>query len=136
MEEKSLPEQDICSQYIPPAIQRAGLGMQKQVREVSFTNRRIIVCGKLHSRGKLRRAEYILYHRHNLPIAVIEAKDDTHSLGAGMQQALGYAEALDAPLTFSSNGDGFLFHDLTGTGAQVEAELSLDQLSSPDELWR
>ena len=137
MEKKSLSERDICSQYIHPAIQRAGWDMQKQVREeVSFTKGRIIVRGKLHSRGESRRADYILYHRPNQPIAVIEAKDNTHSLGAGMQQALGYAEALDAPFVFSSNGDGFLFHDRTGTGAQVETELTLDQFPTPDELWQ
>lgn len=137
MEKKTLSERDICSQYIHPAIQRAGWDMQKQVREeVSFTKGRIIVRGKLHSRGESRRADYILYHQPNLPIAVIEAKDNTHSLGAGMQQALGYAEALDVPFVFSSNGDGFLFHDRTGTGAQVETELSLDQFPSPDVLWQ
>ena len=137
MEKKSLSERDICSQYIHPAIQRAGWDMQKQVREeVSFTKGRIIVRGKLHSRGESRRADYILYHRPNQPIAVIEAKDNTHSLGAGMQQALGYAEALDVPFVFSSNGDGFLFHDRTGTGAQVETELTLDQFPTPDELWQ
>jgi len=137
MDKKSLSERDICSKYISPAIQQAGWDMHKQVREeVGFTKGRIIVRGKLHSRGESRRADYILYHRPNLPIAVIEAKDNKHSLGAGMQQALGYAEALDVPFVFSSNGDGFLFHDRSGTGSQVETELSLDQFPSPDELWQ
>ncbi|WP_286786359.1 MULTISPECIES: EcoAI/FtnUII family type I restriction enzme subunit R [Pseudomonas] len=137
MDKKSLSERDICSKYISPAIQQAGWDMHKQVREeVGFTKGRIIVRGKLHSRGESRRADYILYHRPNLPIAVIEAKDNKHSLGAGMQQALGYAEALDVPFVFSSNGDGFLFHDRSGTGSQVETALSLDQFPSPDELWQ
>ena len=137
MDKKSLSERDICSKYISPAIAMAGWDIQKQVREeVSFTKGRIIVRGKLHSRGESRRADYILYHQPNLPIAVIEAKDNKHSLGSGMQQALGYAEALDVPFVFSSNGDGFLFHDRSGTGDQVETELSLGQFPGPAELWQ
>lgn len=137
MDKKSLSERDICSKFIMPAIQQAGWDLQKQIREeVSFTKGRIIVRGKLHSRGEARRADYVLYHQPNLPIAVIEAKDNQHSVGAGMQQALGYAEALDVPFVFSSNGDGFLFHDRTGTGAKTETELPLDHFPSPDELWR
>ncbi len=137
MDKNSLTERDICSKYITPAITLAGWDLHKQVREeVSFTKGRIIVRGKLHSRGESRRADYILYHQANLPLAVIEAKDNKHALGAGMQQALGYAEALDVPFVFSSNGDGFLFHDRSGTGAQKETELSLEQFPSPDELWQ
>ncbi|WP_349568451.1 EcoAI/FtnUII family type I restriction enzme subunit R [Azotobacter salinestris] len=137
MDKKSLSERDICTKFITPAIQQAGWDIHKQVREeVSFTKGRIIVRGKLHSRGEAKRADYVLYHQPNLPIAVIEAKDNKHSLGAGMQQALGYAEALDVPFVFSSNGDGFLFHDRTGTGAKAETELSLDNFLSPDELWQ
>lgn len=136
MDKKSLSERDICTKFIAPAIQQAGWDIQKQVREeVSFTKGRIIVRGKLHSRGESRRADFILYHQPNLPIAVIEAKDNKHSVGSGMQQALGYAEALDVPFVFSSNGDGFLFHDRSGTGGKVETELSLDQFPGPDELW-
>lgn len=137
MDKKSLSERDICSKYIAPAIQRAGWNMHKQVlEEFGFTAGRIMVRGKLHSRGERKRADYILSYQKNLPIAVIEAKDNKHSVGSGMQQALSYAEALDVPFVFSSNGDGFLFHDRTGTGAQVETELSLDQFPSPDELWQ
>lgn len=137
MDKNSLTERDICSKYITPAITAAGWDLHKQVREeVSFTKGRIIVRGKLHSRGESRRADYILYHQANLPLAVIEAKDNKHSLGAGMQQALGYAEALDVPFVFSSNGDGFLFHDRSGTGVQKETELSLEQFPSPEELWQ
>lgn len=137
MDKKSLTERDICTKYIAPAIQLAGWDIQKQVREeVSFTKGRIIVRGKLHSRGESRRADFVLYHQANLPIAVIEAKDNKHDIGSGMQQALGYAESLDVPFVFSSNGDGFLFHDRTGTGTQVETELGLDQFPSPDELWQ
>lgn len=137
MDKKSLSERDICSKYIAPAIQRAGWDMLRQVREeVSFTKGRIIVRGKLHSRGESRRADFILYHQPNLPIAVIEAKANTLSVGAGMQQALGYAESLDVPFVFSSNGDGFLFHDRSRTGGQVETQLTLDQFPTPEELWQ
>ena len=137
MDKKSLSERDICTKFIAPAIQKAGWDIQRQVREeVSFTNGRIIVRGKLHSRGKSRRADFILYHQPNLPLAVIEAKDNKHSVSAGIQQALDYAESLDVPFVFSSNGDGFLFHDRTGTGGQVETELSNDQFPSPEALWQ
>ena len=137
MDKKSLTERDICSKYIAPAIQRAGWDMHKQVlEEFGFTAGRIMVRGKLHSRGERKRADYLLSYHKNLPLAVIEAKDNKHSLGAGMQQALGYADTLDVPFVFSSNGDGFLFHDRTGTGAQVESELSLEQFPSPEELWQ
>ena len=137
MDMKSLSERDICTKFITPAVLQAGWDIQRQVREeVSFTKGRIIVRGKLHSRGESRRADYILYHQPNLPIAVIEAKDNKHSVGSGMQQALGYAEALDVPFVFSSNGSGFLFHDRSGTGSQVETALSMEQFPSPGELWR
>ena len=137
MDMKSLSERDICTKFITPAVQQAGWDIQRQVREeVSFTKGRIIVRGKLHSRGESRRADYILYHQPNLPIAIIEAKDNKHSIGSGMQQALGYAEALDVPFVFSSNGSGFLFHDRSRTGSQVETPLSMEQFPSPGELWR
>ena len=85
--------------------------------EVTFTQGRVIVRGRLHTRGKARRADFVLYHAPNRPIAVIEAKDNTHGPGDGMQQALDYAEALDLPFAFTSNGDGFVFHDRTVDGA-------------------
>jgi type I restriction enzyme, R subunit len=85
-----------------------------QIREeVSFTKGRIIVRGKLVSRGKAKRADYVLYFKPNIPLALIEAKDNTYSVGDGMQQALDYATTLDIPFVFSSNGDGFVFHDRT-----------------------
>ena len=86
-----------------------------QIREeVAFTKGRIIVRGKLVTRGKAKRADYILYYKPNIPIAIIEAKDNNHSVGDGMQQALDYAVTLNIPFVFSSNGDGFVFHDRTG----------------------
>lgn len=137
MDKKSLSERDICTKFINPAIQQAGWDIQKQVlEEFGFTAGRVMVRGKLHSRGERKRVDYLLSHQKNLPLAVIEAKDNKHSIGAGMQQALGYAEALDVPFVFSSNGDGFLFHDRSGTGSQIETTLRLDQFPSPEELWQ
>ncbi len=107
-----------------------------QIREeVSFTKGRIIVRGKLVSRGKRKRADYILYYKPNLPIAVIEAKDNNHAVGDGLQQALEYAATLDIPFVFSSNGDGFVFHDRTGTSDERETTLGLDSFPPPDHLW-
>lgn len=131
-----LSERDICTKYITPAIQAAGWDLHAQVREeVSFTNGRIIVRGRSVGRGQTRRADYLLSYKPNLPLAIVEAKDNSHSLGAGMQQALAYAEALDVPFVYSSNGDGFLEHDRTGTGGTVERELALAEFPSPDALW-
>lgn len=137
MDKKALSERDICTKFITPAIIGAGWDVQSQVREeVSFTKGRVIVRGRMHTRGEARRADYILYQQPNLPIALIEAKDNGHRVGDGMQQALAYAETLDIPFVFSSNGDGFLFHDRTGTGAGVETELPLNKFPSPDDLWQ
>lgn len=136
MDKKSLSEQDICTKYITPSIQKSGWDIHNQIRqEVTFTAGRVIVRGRLHSRGVKRRADYVLYHQKNQAIAIIEAKDNKHNLGDGMQQGLAYADALDVLFVFSSNGDGFLFHDRTGLSGQVETELSLEEFPSPDVLW-
>ncbi|MBQ0932003.1 EcoAI/FtnUII family type I restriction enzme subunit R [Ideonella alba] len=140
MDKKTLSERDICTKFITPAVAAAGWDIQRQVREeVTFTHGRVIVRGKLHARGKARRADYVLYHAPNRPIAVIEAKDNTHGPGDGMQQALDYADALDVPFAFTSNGDGFVFHDHTvdgsAPGAAVETHLTLDQFPAPADLW-
>ncbi|CAN5318068.1 hypothetical protein BH20GEM2_BH20GEM2_15450 [soil metagenome] len=137
MDKKSLTEQGIRTNFITPAIKAAGWDLLRQVREeVTFTKGRVIVRGKLVSRGEPKRADYILYHKPNLPLAVVEAKDNNHSVGAGMQQALGYAELLDVPFAFSSNGDAFFFHDRSGTGGAVEQEIRLEDFPAPEELWR
>ena len=136
MNKKELSERDICTKYIAPAIQAAGWDIHSQVREeLTFTDGRIIVRGRMHTRGERRRADYVLFHQKNQPLAVIEAKDNKHSLGSGMQQALAYSDALDVLFAFSSNGDGFLFHDKTGLSGATESELTLDQLPSPETLW-
>jgi type I restriction enzyme R subunit len=136
MNRKDLSERDICSKFITPAVRQAGWDDILQIREeVSFTKGRIIVRGRLVTRGKAKRADYVLYHKPNLPIAIIEAKDNTHTVGDGLQQALEYAEILGIPFVFSSNGDGFVFHDRTGLAAVKEETLALDAFPSPAELW-
>jgi type I restriction enzyme R subunit len=133
---KTLSERDICTKYITPALIRSGWDHDHQIREeVSITHGRVIVRGNAVSRANPKRADYILYYKPNTPIAVIEAKDNTHSIGAGMQQALAYAEMMDIPFVFSSNGDAFLLHDRSETYEPMEQELSLDDFPRPDELW-
>lgn len=106
MNKKDLSERDICTKFITPALEKAGWNIQTQIREeFTLTNGRVMVRGKLHIRGKNKWADYVLFYKPNLPIAVIEAKDNNHSVGDGMQQALGYAELLQVPFVFSSNGD-------------------------------
>jgi type I restriction enzyme R subunit len=136
IDKKSLSERDICTKFITPALKRAGWDELAQIREeVSFTKGRIIVRGKLVTRGKAKRADYVLYYKNNIPIALIEAKDNNHSIGDGMQQGLEYAETLEIPFVFSSNGDGFIFHDRTGHSTEKEADLGLDAFPSPTNLW-
>ncbi|MDC1508238.1 DEAD/DEAH box helicase family protein [Saprospiraceae bacterium] len=137
MNKKDLSERDICTKFINPAIQKAGWNMRTQVREeVSFTDGRIIVQGKLYTRGKSKRADYILYYKSNIPIAIIEAKDNKKAVGHGMQQALEYSEILQIPFVFTSNGDSFVFHDKTRTDGTLEQELTLDDFPSPEILWQ
>ena len=136
MDKRSLSERDICTKFITPALRKAGWDEMLQIREeVSFTKGRIIVRGKLVTRGQAKRADYILYYKPNIPIAVIEAKDNSHSVGDGIQQALDYAETLNIPFAFSSNGDSFVFHDRTGTNVPRETNLALDAFPTPAELW-
>ncbi len=136
MDKKSLSERDICTKFITPALEKAGWNKLTQfLEEVSFTDGKIYVRGKLTARGERKRADYVLYYKPNIPIAIIEAKDNKHSVRAGMQQALNYARILDIPCVFSSNGDGFLFHDRTATDAQIEEELGLDNFPTPQQLW-
>lgn len=133
IDKKQLSEQDIRTKFITPAIKNAGWDEMTQLREeVYFTAGRIEVQGKIVKRGEAKKADYILYHKHNFPIAVIEAKDNKHSISSGIQQAQNYAELLDIPFAYSSNGDGFLEHDFF-TGK--ERKLSLEELPNPAELF-
>ena len=139
MNKKALTETDIRTTFITPSI----LGpdgskwdvMTQVLEEYHFTKGRVIVRGKTVKRGEAKKADYLLLYKPNLPLAVVEAKDNNHSVGAGMQQALEYAETLDIPFAYSSNGDAFLEHDRTGSGPVVEREFPLDQFPSPAELW-
>ena len=139
MNKKELTETDIRSKFITPAICGGDFpkwDTHSQVREeVYFTKGTVIVRGTSVTRGQARKADYILYYKPNIPIAVVEAKDNTHAVGAGMQQALAYAETLDIPFAYSSNGDGFLEHDRTVKQGQSERELKLDEFPTPEELW-
>jgi len=144
MDKKELSETDIRTKFITPAITQSGWDIHSQIREeVALTNGKILVRGQRHRRGQAKFADYILYYKPNIPIAVVEAKDNHHSIGDGMQQALGYSDMLGdgcgnepLPFVFSSNGDGFLFHDRTVSTGTVETELSLDVFPSPDDLWQ
>ncbi|MGI2304076.1 EcoAI/FtnUII family type I restriction enzme subunit R [Staphylococcus cohnii] len=130
---KQMTEEDIKNKFITPSIVNCGWNIQSNVFfEHNFTDGRIIVRGNLTARAKRKRTDYLLMHKKNFPIAIIEAKDNKHSIGSGMQQAIEYAEILDVPFAYSSNGNGFLEHDmLTGK----ERELTLNNFPSPETLW-
>ena len=132
-----LSEEDVKRISITPSISRAGWDSHNQVRqEVHLTKGRIIVRGKIVVKGESKYADYILYYKPDIPLAVVEAKKSIqHSIGAGMQQALEYAELADVPFAFSSNGNGFLCHDKTLSSGQLEFEIGLDEFPSPEELW-
>lgn len=133
MKKHEMTEEDIKLQFITPASENAGWDKQRQIKmEYNFTDGRVIVRGNSTARGKRKRTDYLLYYKPNLPLAIVEAKDNTKPLGGGMQQGIEYAECLDVPFVYSSNGDGFLEHDMKhGT----EKELRLDEFPSPEDLW-
>ena len=134
MGKRDLSEEDIKAQYITPAIIDSGWDLKKQVRlEYAFTAGRIILRGNVTARGKQKRADYVLFYKSNFPLAVIEAKDNNHPVGAGLQQAIDYAKSLDIYYVYASNGDGFIEQNLI-TG-EVR-ELSLHEFPSPEELYK
>ena len=136
-DKKSLSEMDIRTKFITPAIVAAGWSSFSQMREeYKVTNGRIIARGKVCKREAPLKADYVLFYKPNKPIAVIEAKDNNHTMADGMQQALQYADMLDAPFVFSSNGDGFVFHNKFITEGPAEINLSLDEFPSPETLWK
>jgi type I restriction enzyme, R subunit len=142
LDKKSLSERDICTKFITPAIHQAGWTLQQFREEVQITDGRVVVRGSLAARiknpavkGGPRRADYVLYAQPHIPIAIIEAKQAKFPVGHGMQQALTYAEMLDAPFAVSSNGESFLLHDRTGLTSPVERELALDSFPKLEELW-
>lgn len=136
MNKKMMSEQDIRTKFITPAILAAGWDRDLQLREeVSFTKGKITVRRKTVKRGEQKRADYILYYKPNIPLAIVEAKDNNHNIADGMEQALNYAEILDIPFVFTSNGDGFSFYDKTAKDTYVQSELTLEQFPSPNALW-
>ena len=130
--EEQLSEEDVRNMYITPALTKKW-SLEKQIRsEVYFTAGRVIVRGNMSARKKGEKADYILYYNSSKPIAVVEAKKNTLSVGEGIQQAMKYAKILDIPFAYSTNGKAFLEHDfLTGK----EREFSMDEFPSPEELW-
>lgn len=133
MGKRNLSEEDIKLRYITPAIQNAGWD-NKQIRlEYAFTAGRIIVRGNVTARGKKKRADYVLSYKSNFPLAIVEAKDNNHPVGTGLQQAIDYAKALDVPYVYASNGDGFVEQNLI-TG-EVK-ELKLEEFPSPEALYQ
>lgn len=133
MGKRNLSEEDIKARYITPAITDAGWDISKQVRlEYAFTAGRIILRGNVTARGKKKRADYVLFYKNNFPLAVIEAKDNNHPVGAGLQQGIEYAKALDISYVYASNGDAFVEQNLI-TG-EVR-ELRLEEFPSPEELY-
>lgn len=134
-DKKKLSEEDIKNRYITPAIEKVGWRKDQMRMEYLFTDGRVILDGKKGKRGKRKKADYLLYYKslnNNLPLAIIEAKDNNHLPAAGIQQAQDYAQILDIPFVFSSNGDCFIEYDRK-TG--YEREISLDEFPTPDNLW-
>jgi type I restriction enzyme R subunit len=135
MNKKLLSEADIKEKFITPAIINSGWDEHTQIiREYSITAGRIWVKGKLTARGKKLFADYVLYIS-GIPSAIIEAKDNNHSLNSGIQQALKYSNLMDIPFVFSSNGDGFYFHDKTVNEGEIETSLSLEDFPTSNFLW-
>ncbi|PMS29891.1 type I restriction enzyme R subunit [Trinickia symbiotica] len=139
MDKKPLSEQDIRSKFISPALIAAGWDLNTQLlEEVVLTSGRVVVRGNRAKRDEktIRRADYVLYLKPGIPLAIVEAKDNNHTVRDGIQQALTYAEMLDVPFAFSSNGDGFIWHDKTLHDGVLEREITMEQFPSPADLWR
>jgi type I restriction enzyme, R subunit len=137
---KELTETDICDLFIAPAFKDAGWDQMRQIRrEVILTPGPVIVRGDMSARNKKKKkiADYVLYWEPGLHIAVVEAKDNNHSVSHGMQQALGYADILQVPSAFSSNGDAFASHNkLPSSGEDIETQFSLNSFPHPEDLWK
>lgn len=135
MNKKQLTEQEIRTQFITPSIKDA-LWSATQIREeYAITKGRIIARGGTYKRDKAKFADYVLFYKPHIPLAIVEAKDNNHAIGDGMQQALDYAQRLMVPFVFTSNGDGFTFHNRIESGANKERVISLGEFPSPDTLW-
>lgn len=139
MDKKQLSEADICAKFISPAVLNAGWSELDQIyREYTIAPGRIVVRGQKAQRNlqSVLRADYLLCHQYGQPLAVIEAKDNCHTVGAGMQQAAEYAERMGVPFAFASNGDGFVFRDASLLfNGQLLTDLRMDEFPSPARLW-
>ena len=133
MSKKALSEEDIKLRYITPAVENAGWNKKQICCEYPFTAGRIILRGNTYMRGRRKRADYLLFYKPNLPLAIIEAKNNNYAMGAGLQQAIEYAEMLDVKYVYSSNGDGFVEQNLV-TGEIIN--LKLEQFPTPEELYQ
>lgn len=130
-----LSETDIITKFILPAIKNVGWDDMTQIRqEVKLLDGKVIVRGQAAARKKVKSADIVLYHKPSMPLAVVEAKANRHETGKGMQQGMEYAKLLEVPFVFASNGDGFIFRDLTYP-TQLESEIRLEDFPSPEELW-
>jgi len=129
-------EEETRNRNIRPAIVNAGWADHQIREEYPYTMGRIHVSGRTAKRGEKKRVDFLLEYRPNLPLALVEAKSSQKDLGTGMQQALGYAEALDIPFVFSANGEGFLFHDRTGLSEVTETVLTSETFPTPEDLYQ
>ncbi|CAH8242667.1 Type I restriction enzyme EcoAI R protein [Vibrio aestuarianus] len=130
-----LSETDIITKFILPAIKNSGWDDMAQIRqEVKLRDGKVIVRGQAAARKKVKSADIVLYHKPSMPLAVVEAKANKHEIGKGMQQGIDYASLLEVPFVFASNGDGFIFRDLTNS-AQLETEIRLEDFPTPQQLW-
>jgi type I restriction enzyme R subunit len=131
LSKQQMTEEDIKLNYITPAIQKGWNENITMETKVQFTDGRINLKGNMVSRGKPKFADYVLYLNTGKPIAIVEAKDNNHTISYGLQQAITYAQMMDLPFAYSSNGDGFYEHDfLTGK----ERQISLDAFPTHDQL--
>lgn len=138
MDKAQLSEADIITKFIIPALDTAGWDLMSQIRqEVKLRDGKVIVRGQVGMRQTVKSADIVLYHKLNMPLAVIEAKANQHEVGKGIQQGLDYARLLDVPFVFASNGDGFIFHDKTAAvGQPIETQIELNDFPSPEQLWQ
>lgn len=136
MQKAALSEADIISKFVLPSIESAGWNRMPQIRqEVKLRDGKVIVRGQMAARKKVKSANIVLYHKPSMPLAVVEAKANKHEMGKGMQQGMDYAQLLDVPFIFATNGDGFIYHDKTNPD-QLETEIRLEDFPSPQTLWQ
>ena len=139
MDKTKLSESDIGDKFIRPALVQVGWDSMEQIfAQYPLRAGRVVVRGNKAYRDEstVLRADYALFYKPNIPLAIVEAKKSRLSMSAGMQQAIAYAQLLDVPFSFSSNGDGLVFRDATLATGVLEQNLTLEEFPSPQELWR